>query len=55
LTGHADGSAGAGYRDGLTLDDLKTGIDALTFPGFPGVPARADRFVLTSGVGVVTY
>jgi integrase len=46
LTGHADGSAGAGYGDGLTLDDLKSGIDTLTFPGFPGVPARRGPFIL---------
>jgi integrase len=51
LTGHADGSAGAGYGDGLALDDLKIGIDALTFPGFVGVPARRGLFVLTSGIG----
>jgi len=52
LTGHADGSAGAGYGDGLTLDDLKTGIDALTFPGFLGVPPRTGPFVLTPAIGV---
>jgi integrase len=46
LTGHADGSAGAGYGDGLTLDDLKSGIDTLAFPGFPGVPARRGPFIL---------
>jgi hypothetical protein len=51
LTGHADGSAGAGYGDGLTLDDLKAGIDALTFPGFPHVPPRIGPFVLTLDIG----
>jgi integrase len=51
LTGHADGSAGAGYGDRLTLEDLKTGIDALTFPGFLGVPARTGPFVRTSAIG----
>jgi hypothetical protein len=40
LTGHADGSAGAGYGKGLTLEDLKTGIDGLPFPGFPGVQPK---------------
>ncbi len=53
LTGHRDGSAGAGYGDGLSLDDLKAGIDALTFPGFPGVPARMPSFMLLSENGSV--
>lgn len=52
LTGHADESAGAGYGDGLTLDDLKAGIDTLTFPGFPSVPARTGSFVLVPDIGV---
>jgi integrase len=51
LTGHADASAGAGYGDGLTLDDLKKGIDALTFPGVPSIAPRTGPFVITPGIG----
>lgn len=54
LTGHADGSAGAHYGDGLTLEDLKSGIDALTFPGLPCILARTGPFVMTSGIGAET-
>lgn len=46
LTGHADTSAGANYGDGLPLDDLKNGIDALTFQGSPGVPARNGPLIM---------
>jgi integrase len=53
LTGHVDASAGAKYGMGLALDDLKEGIDALTFRGFPGVPARVGQFALISGIGAV--
>lgn len=51
LTGHADSSAGAKYGDGLGLDDLKSGIDLLTFPGWPGVPSRKGPFALCSRIG----
>ncbi len=36
---------------GLSLDDLKSGIDALAFPGFPGVPPRTGPFVLIPAIG----
>lgn len=53
LTGHADSSAGSKYGEGLPLDDLKEGIDRLTFPGFPGVPSRNGLFNLDSDIGVM--
>jgi integrase len=52
LTGHSSRSVGDEYGDGFDLAMLKRGIDALTFPGFPNVPPRTGKFVLTAGVGV---
>lgn len=52
LTGHSSGTAGEAYGDGLSVKDLREGIDALTFPGFPGVRRRVGQFSLTLGIGV---
>lgn len=52
LTGHSTGSVGDEYGEGFGLLSLKDGIDALTFPGFPGVPPRLGPYVLSHGIGV---
>lgn len=42
----------AGNDDGLPLDDVKTVIEALHLPGFPGVPARSGPFVPLAIIGI---